>query len=76
MLTGTVKWFNRRRGYGVIRPDQGGEDVFAHYSAITGHGYRFLYPGQRVQFETAQATKDPHAVRIQRLGPGPGRKNR
>ncbi|WP_026818219.1 cold-shock protein [Arthrobacter castelli] len=69
MLTGTVKWFNRRSGYGAIRSDHGGEDVFAHYSAITGHGYRFLYPGQRVRFEAIEAAKGTRAMRIQRLRP-------
>lgn len=43
MMTGTVKWFSPAKGYGLITPDHGGEDVFAHYSAITGHRYRLLY---------------------------------
>src|SRR5690606_3901921 len=61
MAIGTVKWFNPDKGFGFIPPDEGGADVFAHFSAITGSGYRNLEENQRVQFETAQGTKGPQA---------------
>jgi CspA family cold shock protein len=70
MMTGTVKWFSAARGYGLIIPDRGGEDVFAHYSDITGHGYRLLYAGQKVEFEVAPGSRGPRARRIRRLNPG------
>ena len=57
MAQGTVKWFNGEKGYGFITPDDGGKDVFVHYSAITGGGYRSLEEGQRVFFELGQGQK-------------------
>lgn len=51
MATGTVKWFNAEKGYGFITPDGGGEDLFAHFSAIQGSGYKSLNEGQRVSFD-------------------------
>jgi CspA family cold shock protein len=60
---GTVKWFNPGKGYGFIsRPS--GEDVFVHYSAIEGEGYRNLDEGQSVEFEVEDSPKGPHAVRV------------
>ena len=57
MATGTVKWFNNTKGYGFIAPDDGGEDVFVHHSAITMTGYRTLNEGQRVQFSVERGPK-------------------
>jgi CspA family cold shock protein len=61
--TGTVKWFNPGKGYGFISRE-GGDDVFVHYSAIEGFGYRNLDEGQLVEFEVEQSPKGPHAVRV------------
>jgi CspA family cold shock protein len=58
--TGTVKWFNSSKGYGFIEREQGG-DVFVHYSAIGGDGYRSLEEGQRVEFLVTQGPKGPQA---------------
>ena len=57
VLFGVVKWFNNAKGYGFITPDNGGNDVFVHYSSIQGEGHRSLSEGQRVEFETAQGKK-------------------
>ncbi|ARD22081.1 MULTISPECIES: cold shock domain-containing protein CspD [Shewanella] len=64
MASGTVKWFNNAKGFGFICPDQGGEDVFAHYSTIEMEGYRTLKAGQPVDFETEQGPKGMHASAI------------
>jgi CspA family cold shock protein len=61
--TGTVKWFNREKGYGFISRD-GGEDVFVHYSSIQGGGYRNLEEGNRVEFAVEPSPKGPHAVDV------------
>ena len=58
--TGTVKWFNSTRGYGFIERDEGG-DVFVHYSAIVGEGYRTLDEGQKVEFTVVEGDKGPQA---------------
>ncbi len=58
--TGTVKWFNGTKGYGFIEQDSGG-DIFVHYSAITGDGYRNLEEGQRVEFNVTDGPKGPQA---------------
>ncbi|HDQ72947.1 MAG TPA: cold-shock protein [Chloroflexi bacterium] len=65
--TGTVQWFSRVKGYGFIRPDEQEEDVFVHYSAIRGEGYRNLNEGQRVEFEVEDSPKGPQAVDVIRL---------
>jgi CspA family cold shock protein len=67
MATGTVKWFNADKGYGFITPDDGGADVFAHFSAIQSSGYRSLEEGQKVEFETTQGQKGPQAENIRPL---------
>ncbi len=59
-VTGTVKWFNATKGFGFISPDEG-EDVFVHFSAIVGDGYRSLDEGQRVEFVIVQGQKGPQA---------------
>lgn len=65
MPTGTVKWFNNAKGYGFILPDGGGEDLFAHYSAIQMDGYRTLKAGQTVNFDIVEGDKGLHATNIQ-----------
>jgi CspA family cold shock protein len=67
MATGTVKWFNAEKGFGFIAPDDGGADVFAHYSAITTSGYRTLEENQKVQFDITQGPKGPQAENISPL---------
>ncbi len=64
MATGTVKWFNNAKGFGFICPDDGGEDVFAHYSTIQMDGYRTLKAGQPVEFELVEGPKGYHAHNI------------
>ena len=64
MATGTVKWFNAEKGFGFIAPDEGGADVFAHYSAITSSGYRSLEENQKVEFDVTQGPKGPQAANI------------
>jgi CspA family cold shock protein len=65
MQTGIVKWFNNTKGYGFILPDNGGGDIFAHYSAIDMDGYKTLKAGQTVRFEAEQGPKGLHAKHIQ-----------
>jgi cold shock protein len=65
MPTGTVKWFNDAKGYGFITPDDGGEDLFAHFSAIQMSGFKSLKEGQKVQFEVTQGPKGKQASNIQ-----------
>jgi CspA family cold shock protein len=64
MAQGTVKWFNGEKGFGFIAPDDGGKDVFVHYSEVQGSGFRTLEENQRVQFEIAQGPKGPQAVGV------------
>ncbi len=67
MATGTVKWFNAQKGFGFITPDEGGADVFAHYSAITSTGYKSLDEGQKVEYDVAPGPKGPQAENIRPL---------
>ncbi|WP_054951768.1 cold-shock protein [Flaviflexus massiliensis] len=67
MATGTVKWFNSDKGYGFIAPDDGSEDLFAHFSAITGSGRRDLFEDQKVEYDTEQGNKGLQATNIRGL---------
>jgi CspA family cold shock protein len=67
VANGTVKWFNAEKGYGFITPDEGGEDLFVHFSAIQGSGYKSLDEGQRVEFETKQGPKGLQASDVRRV---------
>ncbi|MDH3871824.1 MAG: cold-shock protein [Gammaproteobacteria bacterium] len=64
MSVGTVKWFSNAKGYGFISPDEGGEDVFAHFSAIEMDGYKTLSEGQKVEFEITDGPKGLQASKI------------
>jgi cold shock protein len=67
MAEGVVKWFNGEKGFGFIAPNGGGKDVFVHYSAIVGSGFKSLEEGQRVSFETSQGQKGPQADNVQAI---------
>lgn len=64
-ITGTVKWFNESKGFGFIAQDNGGQDVFAHFSAIKGDGFRSLAEGQKVSFILGEGKKGPQAEEIE-----------
>ena len=66
MAEGTVKWFNDAKGFGFITPDDGSEDLFAHFSSITCDGYKSLKEGQRVTFEVTDGPKGKQASNIQK----------
>ena len=67
MPTGTVKWFNNAKGFGFILPEDGGGDLFAHYSSINMDGYKTLKAGQKVSFDVTDTDKGGHAKNIQVL---------
>ena len=67
MAQGVVKWFNAEKGFGFISVDGGGPDVFVHFSAIQGDGYRSLDENQRVEFEASQGPKGPQAATIRAI---------
>jgi len=64
MAVGTVKWFNADKGFGFITPDEGGPDVFTHFSAISSGGFRSLDENQRVEFDVTQGPKGPQAANV------------
>lgn len=68
LATGTVKWFNDQKGYGFIIPDEGGQDLFVHYSNIEGDGFRTLQDGQKVEFVEAEGRKGPEATQVKPSG--------
>jgi cold shock protein len=63
--TGIVKWFSRLKGFGFINPDEGGNEVFVHYSAIRGDGYRNLFEGDKVEYELIDRGKGPQAQNVE-----------
>ena len=67
MAEGVVKWFSAEKGYGFITPDDGGKDLFVHFSEIQGSGYRSLDEGQRVSFESQEGAKGPQASNVNLL---------
>ncbi|WP_110651011.1 cold-shock protein [Salinicola peritrichatus] len=68
MATGTVKWFNDTKGYGFISPDDGGDDLFAHFSEIQAEGFKTLQDGQKVTFDVTQGKKGLQAANIKVTG--------
>lgn len=68
MATGTVKWFNDTKGYGFISPEDGGDDLFAHFSEIQAEGFKSLQDGQKVSFEVTQGKKGLQASNIKVVG--------
>jgi CspA family cold shock protein len=67
MATGTVKWFSDEKGFGFITPDDGGRDLFVHFSGIAGDGYRSLPEGAKVNYEEEAGPKGPKAVSVTKL---------
>lgn len=68
MATGSVKWFNNAKGYGFVRPDTGGDDLFVHFSYIQMDGYKSLKAGQFVQFDIQASGNGFHAINLKPLG--------
>jgi cold shock protein len=68
MAEGTVKWFSEEEGYGFIAPDEGGDDIFVHYTAIEGVGFRSLDEGEKVSYEPGESRRGEIATNVRRLG--------
>jgi CspA family cold shock protein len=68
MASGTVKWFNSEKGYGFITPDEGGKDLFVHFSNIAGEGYKSLNEGAKVEYEQREGQKGPEAINVAPIG--------
>ena len=64
MATGTVKWFNDAKGYGFIAPDEGGKDLFVHFSNISGDGFKSLVENAKVEYEAREGSKGPEATNV------------
>jgi len=64
MATGTVKWFNDAKGYGFIQPEDGGKDLFVHFSQINGNGFKTLIEGAKVEYEAREGQKGPEAANV------------
>jgi len=71
MPEGTVKWFSNEKGYGFITPEDGGKDLFVHFSSIQGEGYRSLNDGARVSYEAEDGPKGPVAVNVTEIAGSP-----
>ncbi len=67
MNNGTVKWFNSEKGFGFLSNDNGGEDVFVHFSALNMDGFKELKDGERVEFEVTEGEKGPQAANVSRI---------
>ena len=68
MATGTVKWFNDAKGFGFITPEEGGKDLFVHFSNLAGEGFKSLPEGAKVEFEVADSDKGPVATNVVQTG--------
>ncbi len=68
MATGTVKWFNNEKGYGFITPDEGGKDLFVHFSNIAGSGFKSLTEGAKVEYQEREGQKGPEAIEVSPIG--------
>jgi CspA family cold shock protein len=68
MATGTVKWFNDSKGFGFITPEEGGKDLFVHFSNVTGEGFKTLTEGARVEYEPAEGETGPVATNVVTIG--------
>ena len=68
MASGTVKWFNNEKGYGFITPDEGGKDLFVHFSNIAGDGFKSLNEGAKVEYEQREGQKGPEAINVTPIG--------